>query len=59
MLDRLNGAGTYGERLTPESIPSRIETVRSQLDAYAARHPDDVAFLRQSLAKFKAPSSEK
>lgn len=59
MLDRLNAAGTYGERLTPESIPSRIETVRSQLDDYASRHPGDVAFLRQSLSKFQAPPLEK
>jgi hypothetical protein len=59
MLDRLSGAGTYGERLTPEGIPARIEKVRAQLDDYASRHPDDVAFLRQSLSKFQAPPSEK
>jgi hypothetical protein len=59
MLDRLNGPGTYGERLTPEGITARIEKVRSQLDDYASRHPDDVAFLRQSLAKFQAPPIEK
>jgi hypothetical protein len=60
MLDRLAGPGAYGVRLTPEGIPARIETVRSQLDDYAARHPDDVAFLRQSLSKFQAiPPLEK
>lgn len=60
MLDRLAGPGAYGERLTPEGIPDRIEKVRAQLDDYASRHPDDVAFLRQSLAKFQAiPPLEK
>jgi len=59
MLDRLTGAGTYGERLTPEGVPARIEKVRAQLDDYASRYPDDVAFLRQSLAKFQAPKLEK
>ncbi|MCW1921006.1 hypothetical protein OKA05_00470 [Luteolibacter arcticus] len=59
MLDRLNGAGTYGDRLTPEGIPARVERVRAQLDDYATRHPDDVAFLRQSLAKFQSRPIEK
>ncbi len=54
MLDRLNGPGSYGERLTPENIDARVEQVRAQLDAYATRHPDDLAFLRKSLAKFQS-----
>ncbi len=54
MLDRLNGPGSYGERLTPENIDARVEQVRAQLEAYATRHPDDLAFLRKSLAKFQS-----
>jgi hypothetical protein len=54
MLDRLNGPGSYGERLTPENIDARVEQIRAQLEAYATRHPDDLAFLRKSLAKFQS-----
>jgi hypothetical protein len=54
MLDRLNGPGPYGERLTPETIDARVEQVRAQLEAYATRHPDDLAFLKKSLAKFQS-----
>jgi hypothetical protein len=54
MLDRLNGPGSYGERLTPETIDARVEQVRAQLEAYATRHPDDLAFLKKSLAKFQS-----
>ena len=55
MLARLQGPGSYGELLTPENIDARVEKVRTQLEAYAAAHPDDMAFLRKSLAKFQAP----
>lgn len=54
MLDRLSGPGPYGERLTPETIDARVEQVRAQLEAYATRHPDDLAFLKKSLAKFQS-----
>lgn len=54
MLDRLKGPGSYGERLTPETIDARVEQVRAQLEAYATRHPDDLAFLKKSLAKFQS-----
>jgi hypothetical protein len=54
MLDRLNGPGSYGERLNPENIDARVEQIRAQLEAYATRHPDDLAFLRKSLAKFQS-----
>ena len=55
MLDRLGGTGTYGVRLTPETMEARMAEIRDQLDAYAARHPEDVAFLRKSLARFQSP----
>jgi hypothetical protein len=54
MLARLKGPGSYGERLTPETIDARVEQVRAQLEAYATRHPDDLAFLKKSLAKFQS-----
>ncbi|MCW1883179.1 hypothetical protein OKA04_00460 [Luteolibacter flavescens] len=59
MLDRIDGGGTYGERLTPEGIPARIAKVRADLEAYAARYPEDLDFLRQSLSKFQSPPLEK
>ncbi len=55
MLARLQGPGSYGELLTPENIDARVEKVRTQLEEYAARNPEDIAFLRKSLAKFKSP----
>ena len=55
MLDRLNGPGSYGERLTPESVDARVEKVRAQLEDYATRYPEDLAFLKKSLAKFQSP----
>lgn len=55
MLARLQGPGSYGELLTPENIDARVEKVRTQLEEYASAHPDDMAFLRKSLAKFQAP----
>lgn len=54
MLDRLNGPGSYGVRLFPQSIDARVEQVRAQLDDYATRHPEDLAFLKKSLAKFQS-----
>lgn len=54
MLDRLNGPGSYGVRLEPESIDARVEHVRAQLDDYATRHPEDLEFLKKSLAKFQS-----
>lgn len=53
MLDRLNGLGSYGVRLTPEIIDQRVAEIRAQLDDYTARHPGDLDFLRSSLAKFQ------
>lgn len=58
MLARLQGKGSYGERLTPENIDARVEKVRAQLEDYAVRHPDDLAFLRKSLAKFQSSSNK-
>jgi hypothetical protein len=55
MLDRLRGPGDYGTRLFPENVAARVALVRSQLEDYATRHPDDLAFLRQSLSKFQSP----
>jgi hypothetical protein len=54
MLDRLNGPGDYGVRLTPETIDARVEQVRAQLEDYATRHPEDLEFLKKSLAKFQS-----
>ncbi len=54
MLDRLHGPGPYGERLTPENVDARVEQVRAQLEDHATRHPDDLAFLKKSLAKFQS-----
>ena len=54
MLDRIEGDGSYGVKLTPDSIDGRVATVSAQLDDYAARNPDDVAFLRKVLAKFQS-----
>ncbi len=55
MLARLQGPGGYGELLTPENIDARVAKVRTQLEEYAARNPEDMAFLRKSLAKFQSP----
>jgi hypothetical protein len=54
MLERLQGRGDYGELLLPDGVEARVAKVKAQLDEYAARNPDDVAFLRQSLAKFQS-----
>ncbi|WP_193211584.1 hypothetical protein [Luteolibacter marinus] len=54
MLDRLSGSGDYGVMLTPDNIGPRIAAVRGQLEDYARRHPDDLAFLRAALAKFES-----
>jgi hypothetical protein len=55
MLDRIaGGGGGYGERLTPENAAARAEAAREGLEAYAARHPADLAFLRESLARFSS-----
>jgi hypothetical protein len=54
MLDRLSGPGTYGERLTPETVDARVTKVRAQLEDHATRHPEDLLFLKKSLAKFQS-----
>ena len=58
MLERLQGRGDYGELLLPGGVEARVAKVKAQLDEYAARNPDDVAFLRQSLAKFQSRPSK-
>ena len=53
MLDRVAGHDNgYGVLLTPGTVAARVAEARQGLDDYAARHPDDLAFLRESLAKF-------
>jgi hypothetical protein len=58
MLDRLMpdhlSAATppYGVRLTPELVDSRVAEIARGLDDYARAHRDDLAYLREALAKF-------
>jgi hypothetical protein len=56
MLERLQGRGDYGELLLPDGVEARVAKVKAQLDEYAARNPEDVEFLRKSLAKFQSRS---
>jgi hypothetical protein len=56
MLERLQRRGDYGELLLPDGVEARVTKVKAQLDDYAARHPEDVEFLRKSLAKFQSRS---
>jgi hypothetical protein len=58
MLERLQGGGDYGELLLPGGAEARVAKVKAQLDEYAARNPEDVAFLRKSLAKFQSRPSK-
>jgi hypothetical protein len=58
MLDRLNGPGSYGVQLVPENIDARVEQIRAQLEDYATRQPEDLEFLRKSLAKFQSAPSK-
>jgi hypothetical protein len=58
MLERLQGRGDYGELLLPDGVEARVAKVKAQLDEYEARNPEDVAYLRRSLAKFQ-PISRK
>ncbi|MCW1914311.1 hypothetical protein OJ996_12040 [Luteolibacter sp. GHJ8] len=56
MLERLQGRGDYGELLLPDGVEARVAKVKAQLDEYEARNPEDVAYLRKSLAKFQSIS---
>ncbi|WP_367872424.1 hypothetical protein [Luteolibacter sp. Populi] len=56
MLERLQGGGDYGELLAPDGVEARVARVKAQLEDYAARNPNDVAFLRKSLARFQSQS---
>lgn len=42
----------YGILLTPDILDSRIADVAAGLDAYTRDHPEDIEFLRESLARF-------
>lgn len=55
MLERIHGgAGDFGQRLrNPADAASRADAVEQQLRDYAARHPDDLDFLRTSLQAFR------
>jgi len=59
MLDRLLPENPspvsppYGVLLAPDLVDSRVAAIASGLDAYAAAHPGDIAFLRNTLAKFQ------
>ncbi len=55
MLERIHGgAGDFGVRLgTPEAATARAAEVEAQLEDHAARHPDDLEFLRRSLEAFE------
>ena len=53
MLDRVAGTDNgYGTNLTSQPVESRVAATKHGLEAYASRHPDDLAFLRESLARF-------
>jgi hypothetical protein len=53
MIRRIQGeTGDYGVQLTPGNVAGRVEAVRAGLQEWAERHPDDLAFLRQSLDAF-------
>jgi hypothetical protein len=53
IIRRIQGEeGDYGVCLTPENVSARIESIRVGLNEWAERHPDDLAFLRQSLDAF-------
>jgi hypothetical protein len=56
MLERLQGRGDYGELLLLDGVEARVAKVKAQLDEYEARNPEDVAYLRKSLAKFQSIS---
>ena len=54
-LDRIGGAAAreYGVRLEPDQLDARIESIRTGLERYAEENPDDLGFLRKSLARFQ------
>lgn len=54
MLDRLSGKrGDYGVQLTTYSIERRLKEVETSLAAYEAENPEDLAFLRQALSRYR------
>lgn len=59
MLDRMAGSeGDYGVRLTPGEIDERMDAIRSGLGKYVERHPDDVRFIEQALARYTGGGRE-
>lgn len=54
MLDRIHGKpGDFGTKLSADQIDTRLEQIRSGLDAYRQTHPDDVGFLQKSLDHYR------